>query len=446
MKIFMSHHASVKPLVREVRDFLPRHVNAWIDEHELLVGETLTTSIREAIRTDADFLILFLEERAAQSSWVRTELRWALDEEERTSRPFVLPILVGEDVPDEFPWVKDRLYLRCHGYTESDVRHLAAELSSALFAWLSRDLDALRAEPTNAAGRLAAVDRADALLEETAATIRKIVFPYRRDHPLPLGELLSQLQEQTNAGISSLGELHKLLFRLRERRMISGIALTERSIFVGEEHLNWRFQEAVEEKRAAAAWIVDQIADGQTLYLDGGSSALEVCRGIARGVRFERWERLRIVTNSIPVAAEISDLANELGMEDEDPHLRVIVIGGAMRLNTSALVDAPEEPALDWSEATFDAAVIGTNGVSVEFGCTTTKPAEAIGKRRALLLAQTRYIMAEPSKYGVWQSEQFASFDDALVLVTACATPDQRVSEVASALRNTSSRIQIVEL
>ncbi len=441
----MSHHSSAKPLVREIRANLPHHVDAWIDEYELLLGEPLENTLREAIQTDADFLILFLDERAAQSAWVRTELQWALDQERRNGRPFLLPILIDDMVPSECEWVKDRLYLKCHGYRESDIRHLANELSSALFAWLSRDLESLRAEPSNSKGRLLLADRGDALLEKTAATIRRMVFPYRRDHPLPLRDLLDMLGRETDLGIASLDELHEVLFRLRDRKMISGIALTGRTIFVGEEHLNWRSQEAIEAKRAAAEYVVDELADGQTVYLDAGTSTLEVCRGICRGVRFRRWEHLRIFTNSIPIAAEVSDLANELGLEDDDPRLRIIVVGGHMRLNTSALVSCEEERTMEW-DGEFDIAVIGTNGLSLEYGCTTTTPSEAVDKRRALLMARQRLIMAEPSKYGVWQSEHFASFDDRLTIVTAVSGSDDRVMELAGKLEGTSSTVELVQM
>jgi DeoR/GlpR family transcriptional regulator of sugar metabolism len=445
VRIFMSHHSSAKPLVREVRANLPHHIDAWIDEHELLIGESLENTLREVIQTDADFLILFLDERAAKSVWVQTELQWALDQERRNGRPFILPILTDEQVPIECEWVKDRLCLKCHSYSESDIRHLASELSSALFAWLSRDLDILRTDPSNNKGRLLLADRGDALLEKTAATIRRIVFPYRRDHPLPLRDLLSMLSHETDLGIASLDELHELLFRLRDRKMISGIALTGRAIFVGEEHLNWRSQEAIEAKRAAAEYVVDELDGGQTVYLDAGSSTLEVCRGICRGVRFRRWDHLRIFTNSIPIAAEVSSLANELGLEDDDPRLRVIVVGGHMRLNTSALVSCEEERTLEW-DGQFDVAVIGTNGVSSQYGCTTTTGSEAVDKRRALLKARRRFIMAEPSKYGVWQSENFASFDDQLSIVTAVNGSDDRVIELAEYLRATSSAIELVQM
>jgi len=446
MRIFMSHHSSSKPLVREVRQYLPKHVDAWIDEHELLAGQDLVKSIKEGLKTDIDFLVLFLDSRAAKSAWVGTELRWALDEEQRIGRPFIIPVILDEDLGPEFDWITGRLCLRCHGYAEGDVRHLAAELSSTLFAWLSRDLDALRAEPAKSKDRLLYAERADALLEATASAIRRIVFPYRRDHQLPLNDLLALLQSQTDLGLTSAGELHNLLFQLRDRKMISGIAMTSRTIFVGEEHLNWRSQEALESKQAAADFIVDQITDGATIYLDSGSSTLAVCKGICRGIRFGQWHHLTVWTNSVPLAAEFSDLANELGLEDEDPVLVVIVPGGRMRLNTSALVDLDESTATSRLAAQFDMAVVGTNGISFEHGCTTTTGTESAGKRRALLRAEGRFIMAEPSKFGVWQSEQFADFNDGLTIVTAVAGEDGHVSELAAKLTETASRVEIVRV
>jgi hypothetical protein len=146
VRIFFSHESASKPLIRDVREALPQHIDSWIDEHELVLGEDLTESIRHAITVDSDFLVVFLNGRAVRSSWVQTELRWALEEEDRIGRPFVLPVLLEDDLGADVAWARERKHLKCHGYNESDVRYLASELSSALFAWLSRDLDLLRKE------------------------------------------------------------------------------------------------------------------------------------------------------------------------------------------------------------------------------------------------------------------------------------------------------------
>jgi len=446
LRIFLSHHESAKPLVREVREYLPAHVNTWIDEYEILLGASLADSIQTAIQADADFMVLFLDQHAAESPWVQTELQWALDEEHRLGRPFVIPVLLEDGLDASQPWLRERLCLKCAGFTEAQVHGLADELSSALFAWLSRDLDALRAVPARSEERLLFADRADALLEDAAALIRHLVFPYRRDRPMKLTDLLHALQSDSELGLSSIDELHALLYRLRDRKMISGIALTGSSIFVGEEHLNWRSQEAVRAKRAVAEHLVDEIEDKAIVYLDAGSSTLAVCKAICRGIQFRQWHELIVVTNAVPIAAEFSELANRLGMEEDDTRLRVVVPGGEMRLNTSALVG--ESPAVlpNVGELRYDLAVIGTNGVSYEYGCTTTAASEAESKRCALERARRRIVLAEPAKYGIWQTESFASFQDGLTIMTACEGADARVETLARQLEHTPSDIVVIEI
>lgn len=61
MRIFLSHSSRQKPLVREVKKYLPEHINEWIDEKDLLVGDE--------IDADADFVILFIDSYAVESAW-----------------------------------------------------------------------------------------------------------------------------------------------------------------------------------------------------------------------------------------------------------------------------------------------------------------------------------------------------------------------------------------
>lgn len=145
MKVFLSHSNRDKALVREIRSHLPKHVNTWLDENELLIGADLKVSIRNAIQEEADFIVIFLSREAIQSEWVKQELHWALEREKNIGRTFVLPILL-EDVwnhvePKEF---QDRLYLKCFDQSEIAVKAIADKLSEHIFAWLSQHLDESR--------------------------------------------------------------------------------------------------------------------------------------------------------------------------------------------------------------------------------------------------------------------------------------------------------------
>jgi hypothetical protein len=142
MKIFLSHSSRDRALVREIRDYLPKHIKTWLDEDDLLVADDLKVSIKSAIEEEADFVVIFLAREAIKSDWVKQELEWALEREKKIGRTFVLPVLV-EDIwdevePEEF---RRRKYLKCLDQSKEGVRNCAQTLSNHIFAWLSRYLD-----------------------------------------------------------------------------------------------------------------------------------------------------------------------------------------------------------------------------------------------------------------------------------------------------------------
>ena len=147
MKVFLSHSHRDAALVREIRRYLPTHISTWLDEHDLLIGADINSSIRHAIQDEADFVIIFLGHEALTSEWIKRELEWALEREGQIGRTFVLPVLL-DDIwehiqPADF---RRRVYFNCMDQTERSLRDLAQKLSDHLFAWLSRHLDSRRAK------------------------------------------------------------------------------------------------------------------------------------------------------------------------------------------------------------------------------------------------------------------------------------------------------------
>src|SRR6266508_2494950 len=102
MRIFLSHSTHYKPLLREVRHHLPEHINAWIDEDRLLVGDDIAVSLQQAIAADSDFVVLFIDRRSAESVWVKKEVEWALAAEQRLGRTFILPVVLEESAWQAF--------------------------------------------------------------------------------------------------------------------------------------------------------------------------------------------------------------------------------------------------------------------------------------------------------------------------------------------------------
>ena len=197
MKIFLSHSSRYKPLIRELKNHLPQHITAWLDEKDILVGDEIEKTIKDAIETSTDFVILFVDEHSVKSKWVRQELMWALEHEAKTARTFVLPVVLDEKAwngmePAAF---KARKYIKCTDFTEDAIKGLANSLIAQSFAWLSRDLAlAKSAQPLDTSRNL--LEEADRYLVEVANEVRFIASAYDRSNPLPLAKLYEMLQRR----------------------------------------------------------------------------------------------------------------------------------------------------------------------------------------------------------------------------------------------------------
>jgi hypothetical protein len=141
MYIFLCHSSRDKPLIREIVRYLPSHIQPWIDERDIHVGEPLDRSIQKAIAIKTDFVVIFIGPEAVRSAWVKRELEWALARERKIGRVFVLPVLLDKEswnqLPEEF---QNRRYLPCTDLSETGVRHFSQKLSDEIFALVSEQL------------------------------------------------------------------------------------------------------------------------------------------------------------------------------------------------------------------------------------------------------------------------------------------------------------------
>ena len=81
MRIFLSHRSRDKALVREFRSQLPSFLETWLDEESLSWGDSFPTELKLSIQSGVDFLIIFLDNDALSSEWVKQELEWAIERE-----------------------------------------------------------------------------------------------------------------------------------------------------------------------------------------------------------------------------------------------------------------------------------------------------------------------------------------------------------------------------
>jgi len=144
IEIFLCHASRDKSTVREFADTLEQHLPGsvrWIDEQQLLIGDTLRTTIRAAIGSENQYVVPFLSDRSVGSTWVKRELRWAFKEERAQQRTLVLPVVL-DDTGGEvlsalraawnrplFEQIEGRLQLQINDFTEDEIASKARRLA-----------------------------------------------------------------------------------------------------------------------------------------------------------------------------------------------------------------------------------------------------------------------------------------------------------------------------
>lgn len=93
--IFLSHTSKDKPFVRRLQNSLKARgvENVWVDEAEIMIGDSLIKKIEQGINGSKYFAIV-LSPRSIDSPWVEKELEQAMTSEINSRQVKVLPLLL----------------------------------------------------------------------------------------------------------------------------------------------------------------------------------------------------------------------------------------------------------------------------------------------------------------------------------------------------------------
>lgn len=152
-------------------------------------------------------------------------------------------------------------------------------------------------------------------------------------------------------------------------------------------------------KLGIARLAASLIEPGDTIYIDSGSTCLELARVLAGRVD------LTVVSNSLPAIAALAARGS-----------RVVAVGGEVRPLSQAIVGPLSGLLL---EALYvDRAFMGTFGLSLEAGLTTSDPQEAFTKELVLSRARQVVLLADAGKMGTRSFAHAGRLDQVDVLVT----------------------------
>ncbi len=156
--------------------------------------------------------------------------------------------------------------------------------------------------------------------------------------------------------------------------------------------------------RAAAAMI----RPGQVVFVDGGTTAVQLARA------FDRRLEATIVTHSPSVAVELIDHAAE-----------VILIGGRLFKHSMVAVGAAAMEAIGRIHA--DTYFMGVTGIHPEIGLTTGDPEEAAIKRALVAAAAETIVLGSPEKLGAASPFVVTPAREIAVLLTTDTVPPEQV-------------------
>ena len=92
MKVFISHSSKDKPFVRKLkRDLELNYIDSWLDEDELLPGDSLIEKLNSALKNSTHLMII-LSPNSVKSDWVQFELENALQYVEEETLAKIIPI------------------------------------------------------------------------------------------------------------------------------------------------------------------------------------------------------------------------------------------------------------------------------------------------------------------------------------------------------------------
>ncbi|KQX48805.1 DeoR/GlpR family DNA-binding transcription regulator [Paenibacillus sp. Root444D2] len=182
------------------------------------------------------------------------------------------------------------------------------------------------------------------------------------------------------------------------------------AILVGNDiTLHERSGVFIEEKMRIGKLAAQLIQPGESIFLDGGSTTLQVARFIQANLN------ITVVTNALNIAAEL-----------QGKQISTIVIGGMLMGQTSTLVGPVAAEAL--VKMAFNRAFIGTTGLTLKHGFSNSNMHEAEVKRLAIQQASEVNIVMDHSKFGRQDLFSFASLKAAdRVITDQC--PEQELDE-----------------
>ena len=174
------------------------------------------------------------------------------------------------------------------------------------------------------------------------------------------------------------------------------------------------------EKDAIGRLAAGLVADGQSIFLDAGTTVLAVARHL------QNFKNLTVVTTSLPVQSALLSA----------PSVDVILTGGKVLTPTMSLVGPIAQDAI--SRMRFDWTFLGAGGIDINRGLTHSTLEEIPIKQAAASGAKTA-ALADHNKFNYNALALFMPIDEINVIIT-----DQASQSLQTQAANTAAQTKLL--
>lgn len=185
------------------------------------------------------------------------------------------------------------------------------------------------------------------------------------------------------------------------------------AILSGSSKLEPSFEEKEDrfagEKIAIGKKAAEIIKDGDTIYLDAGTTTRQI-------IEFLKTKKnLTIVTNALHIIKKIKEI---------NLNCELVVVGGNFKWTTEAMIGPMAEDFLQ--DLRVDKAFVGANGFNIKDGATTPDPKEGKMKEIALDIAAENFLIFDQSKWEEVYFYRFAETNQVDFIITDDIERDKR--------------------
>ncbi len=237
------------------------------------------------------------------------------------------------------------------------------------------------------------------LAEERFGQILDLLSKQRTATVQELCEALGTSESTIRRDLTELDRLGKL------NKVHGGATLPDSRFQAEEPSMQAKETLAVPQKRAIAAAAAALIHAEDFVFIDAGSTTLELVR-VLEGEALQA----NYVTNGVAHARTLAQKG-----------CRVFLPGGLLRPQTEAIVGAAAVSSLQ--QYNFTKAFMGANGVALEAGFTTPDPEEAAVKATVVHRARESWFLVDDAKFARICPAVIADLHSGAILTNRCPNP-----------------------